>query len=43
MVKGYARLQTALILLITVHFAAALYHQFIVKDGLINRMRKPLD
>lgn len=33
----------ALIILIVVHIAAAFYHHFIVKDGLLNRMRKPLD
>jgi cytochrome b561 len=33
----------ALIILIILHFVAALYHQFILKDGLLNRMRKPLD
>ena len=27
--------------LIALHVLAALYHQFILKDGLLNRMRKP--
>lgn len=27
--------------LIGLHVLAALYHQFILKDGLLNRMRKP--
>ena len=30
-------------LLIGVHVAAALYHHFILKDGLLNRMRQPQD
>jgi cytochrome b561 len=33
----------ALIILIGLHVAAALYHQFILKDGLLNRMRKAQD
>lgn len=43
MAEVHSWLKPALILLIAVHIAAALYHQFIVKDGLMNRMRKPLD
>jgi len=33
----------ALIILILVHVAAALYHHFFLKDGLLDRMRKPQD
>ena len=33
----------ALIVLILIHVAAAFYHQFRIKDGLMDRMRKPLD
>lgn len=33
----------ALILLVLGHVAAALYHQFILKDGLLLRMKRPLD
>jgi cytochrome b561 len=36
-------LKSLLWLFIIGHIAAALYHHFILKDGLINRMRKPLD
>lgn len=34
-------LKLLLWVLIAVHVLAALYHQFILKDGLLNRMRKP--
>ena len=34
-------LKFALIALIVLHVAAALYHQFVVKDNLIDRMRTP--
>ncbi len=33
----------ALIVLIALHVAAALYHQFWLKDGLLLRMKRPLD
>jgi len=36
-------LRGMLYLLIMVHVAAAFWHQFIVGDGLLNRMRKPAD
>ena len=36
-------LKTLLWVVIGLHVLAALYHQFILKDGLLNRMRKPLD
>ena len=32
-----------LILLVAGHVAAALYHQFWLKDGLLLRMKRPLD
>ena len=38
-----ALLKTLLWAMIALHVLAALYHQFILKDGLLNRMRKPLD
>ena len=34
-------LKTLLWVMIALHVAAALYHQFILKNGLLNRMRKP--
>lgn len=34
-------LKVILWLVIVVHVAAAFYHHFILKDGLLNRMRKP--
>jgi cytochrome b561 len=36
-------LKVLLWVLIVGHVLAAFYHQFILKDGLLNRMRKPLD
>ncbi|MEI6097459.1 MAG: hypothetical protein WCS20_03985 [Alphaproteobacteria bacterium] len=45
MVEGFSRLQIALhrvvAVLIVVQVTAALYHQFILKYGLLNRMRRP--
>jgi cytochrome b561 len=38
-VHGLAK--PALIILILIHVAAAFYHQFKLKDGLLDRMRKP--
>lgn len=35
-------LKSLLWVVIALHVVAALYHQFILKDGLLNRMRKPL-
>lgn len=32
-----------LIIVIALHVLAALFHQFVLKDGLVARMRKPLD
>lgn len=36
-------LKPAFIILIGVHFLAALWHQLRLKDGLLDRMRRPLD
>ncbi len=36
-------LKVVLMVLIVLHVAAALYHQFVVKDNLIDRMRTPRD
>ena len=36
-------LKVLLIVMIGLHVVAALYHQFMLKDNLLNRMRKPLD
>ena len=36
-------LKLLLIIMIGLHLVAALYHQFVLKDNLLNRMRKPLD
>lgn len=38
--QGHNILKIALLALIALHVIGALYHQFILKDGLINRMRK---
>lgn len=35
-------LKVALLALVALHVAGALYHQFVLKDGLLNRMRRPL-
>jgi cytochrome b561 len=36
--RAHAALATLLAILIVVHVAAALYHQFVLKDGLFRRM-----
>ena len=36
-------LKMALIVLVLLHVLAVLYHQFVVKDGLLARMKRPLD
>ncbi len=41
--EGHVLLKNLMIALILLHVVAALYHQFIVKDGLLNRMRRPQD
>lgn len=41
--EAHVVLKNLLLLLILLHVAAALYHQFLVRDGLMDRMRRPLD
>jgi len=41
--EAHEVMKTLLIVLILLHAAAALYHQFWLKDGLLNRMRQPQD
>jgi cytochrome b561 len=36
--RAHAALATLLAILIAAHIAAALYHQFVLKDGLLRRM-----
>lgn len=36
-------LKTLLLLLVALHIAAALFHQFVLKTGLMLRMKQPLD
>jgi cytochrome b561 len=36
-------LKALLWVMIALHVVAALYHQVMLKDNLLNRMRKPLD
>lgn len=38
--NAHGALRFLLLLLIVLHVAGALYHQFIVKDGVLNRMRR---
>ncbi|MBE0554349.1 MAG: cytochrome b/b6 domain-containing protein [Rhodobacteraceae bacterium] len=39
--EAHEVLKTLLLLLVLVHVAAALWHQFWLKDGLIDRMKRP--
>lgn len=39
--EAHEVLKTLLLLLVLVHVAAALWHQFWLKDGLMDRMRRP--
>lgn len=41
--EGHEVMKNLLLLLILLHVAGALYHQFLVRDGLMARMRKPQD
>lgn len=41
--EGHEVMKNLLLLLVLLHVAGALYHQFLVRDGLMNRMRQPLD
>ena len=36
-------MKPAMLILVLVHVAAALWHQFWLKDGLMLRMKRPLD
>lgn len=38
--QGHNLLKLALLALVALHVAGALYHHFVLKDGLINRMRR---
>jgi len=38
---GHEVLTTVLLILIALHFAAALYHRFVLKSGVMERMLKP--
>jgi cytochrome b561 len=40
--EAHEVLKVALLALIALHVAGGLYHQFVLKDGLLNRMRRPL-
>lgn len=41
--EAHELMKNLLIALVVLHVAGALYHQFIVKDGLMDRMRTPQD
>lgn len=41
--QGHNLLKIALLALVALHVAGALYHHFVLKDGLINRMRHAED
>lgn len=41
--EGHEVLKVALLALVAVHVLAALWHQFWLKDGLMQRMKRPLD
>lgn len=41
--EGHELLKVALLALVAVHVVAALWHQFWLKDGLMLRMKRPLD
>ena len=38
--QGHNVLKIVLLALVALHVLGALYHQFVLKDGLINRMRR---
>lgn len=40
---GHNVLKIVLLLLIVLHVAGALFHQFVLRDGLLNRMRRAAD
>ena len=41
--EAHEVMKNLILILVLLHVGAALYHQFLVKDGLMERMRKPLD
>jgi cytochrome b561 len=41
--EAHEVMKNLILILVLLHVGAALYHQFLVKDGLMDRMRKPLD
>ena len=41
--EAHEAMKPALLILVLVHVAAALWHQFWLKDGLMLRMKRPLD
>lgn len=41
--EGHEVMRIALLVLVAVHVLAALWHQFWLKDGLMMRMKRPLD
>ncbi len=41
--EAHETMKVAMLLLVAVHVVAALWHQFWLKDGLLLRMKKPLD
>ena len=41
--EAHELMKNLMLLLILLHVAGALYHQFLLRDGLMDRMRKPLD
>lgn len=41
--EGHEAMKVAMLVLVAVHVVAALWHQFWLKDGLLLRMKKPLD
>lgn len=43
MAEGHEVLTSLLLVLVGLHVVAALYHQFWLKDGLLMRMKRPLD
>ena len=43
MAEAHEVLTSLLLVLVGLHVVAALYHQFWLKDGLLMRMKRPLD
>ena len=40
---GHNVMKVMLLAFIALHFAGALYHQFVLRDGILTRMRRPQD